>query len=118
MFVDIDFAAASSLLRVYGEPASTNTPRVEAGVLQLTSAEFFQTGAAVINVTGVSGVEEFSAEFDLYMGGGGGGEGVSFNIGDLPDTFFDERGAVRPMPSSPAAERRAAGLRRGGGRGP
>ena len=55
--------------------------RVSDGVLWLTDVEFEQTGTAILPLPGASIMGEFVASFDLYAGGGAGGEGVSFNVG-------------------------------------
>jgi len=55
--------------------------------------DFLQTGSAVLSVPHMDAFAEFVADFDMYVGGGTGSEGISFNVGDLPDTYFDERGA-------------------------
>ena len=69
--------------------------RIWGGMLQLTLADFQQTGSALIDVPDIGAMTEFVADFDVYMGGGAvGGEGISFNMGaDMPQTYFDERGA-------------------------
>ena len=46
-----------------------------------------------IGKVGAGALSEFVAEFDIYMGGPSGGEGMSFNLGALPPTYFGERGA-------------------------
>ena len=61
-------------------------------MLRLTAADFAQSGSALVAVPSHDSMSEWSAEFDMYVGGGNGGEGLSFNVGSLPPTYFGERG--------------------------
>ena len=63
------------------------------GALQLTSAETLQERSLVVRAPRMSGQQYFAAEFDLFVGNGLGGEGVSACLGDLPDAPFGEEGA-------------------------
>ena len=68
-------------------------PTVKDGALQLTSAETMQERSLVVRAPRMSGQQYFAAEFDLFVGNGLGGEGVSACLGDLPDAPFGEEGA-------------------------
>ena len=89
----LDFSSAPANLTLYSHPPGV--ARVSDGVLWLTDVEFEQTGTAILPLPGASIMGEFFASFDLYAGGGSGGEGVSFNVGELPASYFDERGWAR-----------------------
>ena len=100
----LDFSSAPANLTLYSHPPGV--ARVSDGVLWLTDVEFEQTGTAILPLPGASIMGEFFASFDLYAGGGSGGEGVSFNVGELPASYFDERGmgsglsvVLRPSPA-------------------
>ena len=70
------------------------------GELILTYAETMQERSLVVRGPRMAGHlygglahQHFAAHFDLFIGGGLGGEGVSFSLGDLPDASFGELGA-------------------------
>eukprot|EP00966_Prymnesium_polylepis_P220460 5099469-Prymnesium_polylepis.1 len=87
--MSLDFTAPSSVLHSFGPAAG-----LVDGALQLTAADFLQSGSAVVDVPlNLTASTELAVTFDVYLGGGKGGEGLSFNVGSLPRTYFDERGA-------------------------
>ena len=75
----------------------TNGPRgptVKNGELILTYAETMQERSLVVRGPRMAGHlygglahQHFAAHFDLFIGGGLGGEGVSFSLGDLPVSY-------------------------------
>ena len=92
----VDF---SSALAAHGE--LRGDAQVRAGVLQLTPAEYFQTGAYILDV-GVPEREIAWFRLGAYVSIGGGarnvhtplgGLGLSVSFGLLPDTAFGELGA-------------------------
>ena len=89
--LSLDFATASGeYVRTFSLPPGT--ARISNGLLRLTEADLQQTGSALVSIGALDSMSEFAAEFDVYIGGGPGGEGVSFNVGSLPPTHFGERG--------------------------
>ena len=86
----VDFGTATELVRTFSLPAGA--ARVSSGVLRLTAADMLQTGSAVMMIPAASSAGEFAVEFDAYLGGGSGGEGLSFSFGALPPTYFGEHG--------------------------
>ena len=91
--LNLDFGTnySSEQLHTYGHPPGC--ARVIDGVLQLTAGDYGQTGSAIVHMGDLGSLSAFVAEFDVYIGGGLGGEGLSFNVGVLPPTHFGERGA-------------------------
>ena len=85
-----DFSSQPLGLRTYGHPAGCS--RVVDGVLQLTAPDFDQIGSAVIDLASPGTLSEFMIEFDMYVGEGSVGEGLSFNVGALPPAPFGEQG--------------------------
>ena len=87
----------------------TNGPRgptVKNGELILTYAETMQERSLVVRGPRMAGHlygglahQHFAAHFDLFIGGGLGGEGVSFSLGDLPDASFGELALARAFVS-------------------
>ena len=71
--------------------------KVVGGALQLTAGEVDGGGTAIFSVpqphAGAPHSPYFSATFSVHIGGGRGGEGLSFSYGEFADHFIDERGA-------------------------
>ena len=88
--VSLDFAQHNEAMSLFAQPASA--VQLAHGMLRLTAADMLQTGTALVAVPLLNETSEFEVSFNVFIGGGSGGEGVSFNVGALPSAQFGERG--------------------------
>ena len=94
-------ASGSAFLRFYDHEEAmqlcaihTLGPRgqtVKNGALILTYAETLQERSVVLRGPRMCAEQHFAATWELYIGSGLGGEGVSACLGDLPDAPFGEQ---------------------------
>ena len=87
-----DFSASVGPASLFGDAV------LDSGSVRLTDSINFQIGSLVINDLVPGGaVASFEATFDLQMGPSSGppgpADGISFNLGPLPDGAFGEGGA-------------------------
>ena len=78
--IEFDFTLGadwSGVLTLYGG-------MVDEGYLKLTTNDFEQRGAAIMQMQGMQRMEHFDASFKVWLGGGSGGEGLAFCVGNLP----------------------------------
>ncbi len=79
----------------YRRPATTpllGNASANQGEVQLTPNTWSQLGAMILAPSEVAG-PLLDVSFDLYVGGGSGADGFSFNFGDLAGNAFGEQGA-------------------------
>ena len=87
---DMSSVPMESELTVYS--SAGGSAAVTGDVLKLTSAHLQETGSAVVHASRMDSMTYFEASFDVYLGGGSGGEGLSFSLGEMPSHAFDEHG--------------------------
>ena len=90
----VNFSSAAELVGVATlRSLAPSDDAVRDGALVLTDAVSSQERALVVDLPAMAGRRYFDANFELSIGGGTGGEGVSVCLGRLPDAPFGEDGA-------------------------
>jgi len=80
---------------LYGNKGDDNAGVIEGGVLKLTKPVPNNNGGFIIDdLDGGAPISGFTATFKLFVGGGSGADGFSFNFApDLPDGTINQEGA-------------------------
>ncbi len=80
---------------LYGDQGDGNAGVIEDGILKLTKPVANQNGGFIIeDLDGGVPISGFTATFKMFIGGGSGADGLSFNFApDLPDSSLSIEGA-------------------------